>query len=143
MGAGRVIALGRDNGKLANWLSTYPAHLQSRIQTYAMTSDAATDTAALLALTPGGRGADIFYDFSPTQIAFVPNGTNYIKTVFGALAIKARVVFMGGIPTDVSVPYGDILRKDLTIVGGFMYEQDVPREVRVFVAPLGFLVSVV
>lgn len=129
MGAGRVIALGRDNAKLADWMATYPAQYRSRISTYAMTSDAAADTAALLALTPNGQGADVFCDFSPPQIAFSPNGASHIKTVFGALAIKARVILMGGIPTDITIPYGDILRKDMTIVGGFMYDADVPRDV--------------
>lgn len=128
LGARRVIALGRSEDKLATWLVTYPAHLQSRIRTYAMPSDPTSIVSDLLALTPNGAGADVFFDMSPVQMALSPEPITHLKTIFGALCIKARVVFMGGLPGEVSIPYGEMVKKDLSIVGGFMYDSDVPRE---------------
>lgn len=36
---------------------------------------------------------------------------------------------MGSVPADVSVPYFDIVRKDLSLFGGFMYDLSASRAV--------------
>lgn len=105
MGAGRVIAMGRN----ADALSRLRTGREDRVETVQITGDVEADAARLLALGP----ADVFFDISPPQAA----GSSHIASAFRALRRGARVSLMGGIMDDVALPHAIIMHKDITIKG--------------------------
>jgi threonine dehydrogenase-like Zn-dependent dehydrogenase len=52
--------------------------------------------------------------------------STHICAALSALAVGGRAVFMGGIRSNVVLPFADIMRRNLTIRGNFMYPVEAP-----------------
>ncbi len=114
MGAGRVIAMGRNEEALAR-LKKYDR--LDRVKPVRITGDVQTDAEAIRAATPFGAGADVYLDFAPGQAAESTHFTSCLSSLKGG----GRAVFMGGVFSDISINYGMVMIKMLTIAGHFMY----------------------
>ena len=115
MGAGKVIAMGRDQARLAN----VKAHNPSRIETVPLTGSVEELTQGLRQHGP----TDVFIDISPPQAA----ASAHVKA--GILSVKhgGRISLMGGIRDDVPLPYGNVMHGNKTLKGKWMYErEDLP-----------------
>ncbi|KAF8314079.1 hypothetical protein DL93DRAFT_2201532 [Clavulina sp. PMI_390] len=129
LGAASVIGIGRDQRKLDQWKSRFSPSQASRISAVAVSGDVDADASFITASTPKGAGADLFFDLTPPQGG--SDASSHITSCIWSLKTKARVVFMGGISrgVQVSMPYFDIVHKDLQMYGSFMYDLSVPRKV--------------
>ena len=109
MGA-RVVACGR-NGTILEAMKKLFAHT-GRLETVIMTGDVEKDTKAIVEASGNGtKGADAYIDFSPAAAA----GSTHIEAALGALKMRGRAVFMGGIFGNVEISYGAIVMKSLRI----------------------------
>ncbi|KAI5927389.1 NAD(P)-binding protein [Camillea tinctor] len=108
----RVVAFGRNAQVLARLKAAVP-----RVETVALTGDAAADARALRAFGP----VDAFIEFSPHAMASEPT---YIKSALDALRRRGRVAFMGGLGRDVAIPYFQVVLKSLEIKGRWMYTRN-------------------
>ncbi|KAJ3580111.1 hypothetical protein NPX13_g451 [Xylaria arbuscula] len=111
MGAGKVIAMGRNTAKLQQILEG----TDHRVKTVAITGDAEADTAALETHGP----IDAYFDISPN----LNSSPSYMKSGIASVRPKGRISFMGGISSDVQIPYLAIVFKGLTLRGTFMYSR--------------------
>ncbi|KIX02104.1 uncharacterized protein Z518_08043 [Rhinocladiella mackenziei CBS 650.93] len=119
MGAGRVIALGRNTEILEKVKNA--AAQKDRVFTVPLTGDWEVDYKALKDV---GGTIDIFFDISPGAA----QGSGHIKAGIMALRHGGRCCLMGGIRGDVSLPHHKIMHGDITVKGKWMYEpQDVKR----------------
>lgn len=105
MGAGRVIAMGRNTDALHRLRSGR----EDRVETVRITGDVDKDAAELCKFGL----VDVYFDISPPQAA----GSTHMASAFRALKRGARVSLMGGITTDVALPHVIIMQKDITIKG--------------------------
>ena len=110
MGANKVIAAGRDTAILSE-LSV----LDKRVIPYQLKEDSEQEPPSALS-----SEINIMVDASAA-----PNYAS-TKVCLNALANKGVAVFVGGVRNDIPIPYMDIVRKELTIKGSFMYSKDVP-----------------
>jgi len=108
MGAGRVIAMGRNEIALAS-LSA----LNNRVITVKITGDEQADAETLKKLGP----ADAYFDISPHGAA----SSTHFQSAIAALKHSGRVSLMGGPRGGVLFPYVDIMRRNLTLKGTWMY----------------------
>jgi alcohol dehydrogenase len=111
MGAGRVIAAGRNPGALAS-LSSLP-----RVRTVQMSGDAAADTTALRQAAGGGAhcGLDMIGRASD------PAGT---VATLRSLRRRGRLVIMGSMTVPLPLDYGEFMRSNWELIGNFMYPPD-------------------
>ncbi|KAI1122572.1 GroES-like protein [Nemania abortiva] len=109
MGAAKVIAMGRNTEKLQQILEG----TGDRVKTVPITGDVEADAAALRAHGP----IDIYFDISP-KLDTTPS---HMKSAIASLRQKGRISFMGGISSDVQIPYSAIVFKSLAVHGTFMY----------------------
>jgi threonine dehydrogenase-like Zn-dependent dehydrogenase len=109
LGAGKIIAMGRNEEKLKRLAEGS----QGRVVTVPITGDVEADAAALQAEGP----ADVYFDISPE----LGSKATHIKSAIIALRPQGRVSIMGGILGDVDFPYAMLMFKALTIKGTFMY----------------------
>ena len=116
MGAGRVIAAGRNIEALDALVSAGGA----RIRSVALTGDVPADTAALRAAADGG--AHMAFDM--VGQARDPNAT---LAALGALRRGGRLVLMGSMTEPLPVSYMQLMANDLEIIGQFMYPADANR----------------
>lgn len=112
----RVIAFGRNKDALAKIKS----HV-GRVETVVLTGDLDKDTAAFSAFGP----ADAYIDFTPFQAPNPP----HIGAAIRALRRRGRVVLMGGVATDISLPYWLIMLNSIEVKGRWMYSRKEIREV--------------
>jgi alcohol dehydrogenase len=110
MGAGRVIAAGRDRAALAAVAQAGGA----RVTTVALTGDAPADAAALRVSC--GGGAHMAFDM--VGQAGDPNAT---LAALHALRRGGRLVLMGSMTTALPVPYTLLMLNNWEILGQFMY----------------------
>ncbi|KAF8314025.1 GroES-like protein, partial [Clavulina sp. PMI_390] len=127
LGAAHVVGLGRTQSKLDTWHASLPAQYASRVSTVALTGDIPTDTAAIIAATPSKKGVDVYFDLTPT--AGMAEASAHLSAGIGAVKTKGRVIFMGNVQRDVTIPYGQIVMKDLSVHGAYMYDMSVPKKV--------------
>ena len=83
-----------------------------------------SDDSKQIAEAADGDGADMVLD--------VLGGlTNPEPTIAAINALRPRgtAVFVGGVKTDIPLPYSKIMLHELTIRGSFMYSRDVPGEI--------------
>ncbi|KAL7758377.1 hypothetical protein ACKLNR_012904 [Fusarium oxysporum f. sp. zingiberi] len=109
-----VVALGRSVSKLAEMqrkLNDNP-----RLKTVVMTGDSATDTAAILAATPKGAGADVYNDWSPGELKNPP----FLNAALCALKSEGRVILSGGASETLTVPYAELVFRNLKLQGKWM-----------------------
>ena len=109
MGAGKVIAMGRNTDKLQQILEG-TGH---RVKTVAITGDVEADTSVIKAHGP----VDAYFDISPK----LDSTPSHMKSGIASLRPKGRISFMGGISGDVQIPYLGVVFKGLTLHGTFMY----------------------
>jgi threonine dehydrogenase-like Zn-dependent dehydrogenase len=118
MGA-KVIAASRSEAKMKN-LHRFPG-AKERLTTVTLASDVEKDTATILAAT-GGKGADVFIDFCPPAAG--GSGTPpHITAAISVLTRNGQAVLMGGISSNIELPYMLLTWKSITVRGQFMYER--------------------
>jgi threonine dehydrogenase-like Zn-dependent dehydrogenase len=125
-GASRVVATGRNETAL-----TRLSEMDSRVTAVALTGERAQNAAAI-------GEADVVIDaLGPTPTA------EPTLTGFDALRPGGTMVLLGGVRRDLPLPYGDIMRRRLTLRGSWLYPPDtaldVWRMVRSGVLPLDAL----
>lgn len=109
MGA-RVVACGRNRTILEAMKKVF-AHT-GRLETVILTGDVEKDTTAMVEASENGtKGADAYIDFSPAAAA----GSTHIEAALGALKMRGRAVFMGGIFGNVEIGYGTLVMKSLRL----------------------------
>lgn len=111
----RVVAFGRNRDVLARIRAAVP-----RAETVVLTGDADADAAALRAFGP----ADAYVDFTPFQAT----NPTHIGAAIRALRRRGRVVLMGGVPSEISIPYWYIMVNSIDIKGRWMYSRGELRE---------------
>jgi threonine dehydrogenase-like Zn-dependent dehydrogenase len=113
MGAS-VVAMGRNVDVLAGLESSFP-----RVKTVRITESVEDDVAALRAAA-GGRPIDAVFEISPPQAA----KSTHIKSCILALRRGGRMSLMGGIQEDYAIPLRQVMRKNLTLKGTWMYNRE-------------------
>jgi alcohol dehydrogenase len=116
MGAGRVIAAGR-NVKALNALVSAGG---ARVRPVVLTGDVQRDTEALRAAADGS----VEMAFDMVGQAQDPNAT---LAALGALRRGGRLVLMGSMTAPLPVSYMQMMTNDLEILGQFMYPGDANR----------------
>ncbi|MCB1545546.1 MAG: zinc-binding alcohol dehydrogenase family protein [Methylobacteriaceae bacterium] len=114
MGAAAVVAPGRNRAALADLARRFG----SRVKTVALSGDETTDVAAMKA---AAGPVDLVLDLMPP----LPNAA---PARAAALAVRpnGRVVLMGGIAGDIALPYGWLMRHNVTVRGQWMYPRTAP-----------------
>jgi alcohol dehydrogenase len=102
-GAARVVAVGRNTAVLERLAGVDP-----RVRTVAFTGDRARDAAAI-------GEVDVVID----ALGAVP-GPDPTLTGFDALRPGGTMALIGGVRQDLPLPYGDIMRRRLTVRGSWM-----------------------
>lgn len=115
MGA-RVVAAGRNRDQLKNLSETIGNLYGGRLTTVPLACDVEKDAEALKSATPGGKGADVYIDFSPPQAS---TSTHIASSLF-TLKPYGRAVFSGGITGQVSIPYQFMMLGNRKVIGSFM-----------------------
>ena len=124
MGAGRVIAVGRD----AHRLGAVAAAAGPRVATVVATGDVQSDVAKIRAAIRTSRAAS---QESGAQLAFDMVGAardpNMTLASLRSLARGGRLVLMGSMTVPLPIPYTEVMLNDWEIIGQFMYPQDAYR----------------
>lgn len=118
MGAGRVVAAGRNRAKL----DTLAKLGGKAVIPVALTGDAEADAKALREASDGG--AQIAFDM--VGGAQDPNST---LAALNALRREGRLVLMGSLMVDLPVPYLQLMLNGTEIIGNFMHKPDAFRNV--------------
>lgn len=113
-----VIAAGRDKEKLKVLDGFHGA--EGKLSSVVLTGDADVDARALRDVA-GGRGADIFVDYSPTGMQEEPA---YLMAGIKALMRGGKVLLLGGPLVDVKIPDVEFLLREVRIRGKFMWERE-------------------
>ena len=122
MGAAKVVAVGRDQRTLEKL-----RQLDSRRVVAAPLTGGLADDAQKI--DKAGSGANLVVDASA---AHAPEPT---LACINSLGAQGVAVFVGGVRADIPLPYMNILRKQLTIRGSYMYPRFVPGELLRMIAP--------
>lgn len=131
MGAARVVGLGRNQARLESWKKELGNSKAARVEVVALTGDVDKDTELIKAATPRGAGAEVFMDLSPP--AATATATDLLKSAIRSLKVAGRLILMGGVGPEVTLPYGEILLRDIQVYGKYMYDRDAPKTVIRFV----------
>ena len=110
MGAGTVIAMGRNEDALKRVEAIYPA----RVKTVKITGDSEQELETLSKYGP----IDAFFDISPTMAS---NSSHY-KSCISSLRRNGRASIMGGFG-DLTIPASAVVFKNLQLKGKWMYER--------------------
>jgi D-arabinose 1-dehydrogenase-like Zn-dependent alcohol dehydrogenase len=109
----RVIALTRNASKLTPLTSRH-----SNITAVELTGNRETDITAIKILFPSTKiGADAFIDISPPQAT---GNIHHFDIGLEVLRPGARAVLSGALQT-VTIPYGSILFRNITVIGKLMF----------------------
>ncbi|KAJ9608152.1 hypothetical protein H2200_007140 [Cladophialophora chaetospira] len=120
LGAGRVICMGRNQAILEELKSAATPEKRARIETVPLSGSCEEDLKALKSL---GGNIDVFFDISPPA-----QGKEQLRTGVLALRHGGRMCLMGGGNSDIVLPNGIFMHKDITLKGKWMYEkEDVKR----------------
>ncbi|KAK4202355.1 hypothetical protein QBC40DRAFT_276608 [Triangularia verruculosa] len=112
MGAGQVIAMGRNGEVLKRIQGSYP---KGKVQIVPMTGDEEGETQKLMSWGP----VDAYIDISPAAAT----GGTHVSSCFKALRNYGRASLMGTITEGLAVPYATVVWKSLTIKGQYMYDR--------------------
>jgi threonine dehydrogenase-like Zn-dependent dehydrogenase len=131
LGVGTVLAVGRNLETLAALQAQYPAGRVAPVAIPATAEGAdeketsAALTAALLAATPNGAGADVFLDLTPGT---APPSAKWphIGSAISALRVGGRAILMGGTHAPISIPYSELMMRNITLRGNFMFDATAP-----------------
>jgi alcohol dehydrogenase len=113
MGAGRVIAAGRNRAALDALARAGGPY----VTTVKLTGDLEADTAALRAAA--GGGAQMAFDIVGHSAD--PNAT---LAALGSLRRGGRLVLMGGMNAPLSISYNQVMSNNLEIIGHLMHSPD-------------------
>jgi alcohol dehydrogenase len=113
LGAGRVVAVGRNASALAELA-------RDRVVTVALTGDRAADTAAIRAAA--GGGGDVALD-----LVGGARDASATLAVLHALRRNGRMVLMGSAVVPVPIDYMALLANNWELLGQFMYPADTYR----------------
>lgn len=117
MGASCVIATGR--GQVA--LDDLVRRFGERVRPVRMAVDEEADRQRILAAAPGP--IDLVLDLLPPAATAAQ-----VRAALLTVRRNGRVVLMGGLQTDVGVPYGWLMRNCVTLHGQWMYSREsIPR----------------
>jgi len=120
MGAGRVVAVGRN----ARTLEDLSARFGSRVQTVQMTGLEAEDRKSMM--EAAGHPIDLVLDFLPRE-ASPPQ----VHAAILAAGHGGRVILMGGVRSDLALNYNMMMHRELTVRGAWMYPREaVPRMIQ-------------
>ena len=106
-GAASVVALGRNAEALERL-----AHVSSRVRPVVATGDRTRDAAALVA---AGGEPDVVVD----ALGAAPS-VEYTMAGYDAVRPDGVMVLMGGVREALPIPYGDLMRRRLTLRGSWM-----------------------
>ena len=112
MGARRVIAFGRN----AAILESYVAKFGPRVYPLVATGDEAQDTANFKKAAGEGFQIDVTFDMLPPTAPF-----STARAAICALRFGGTAVLMGGVQSNVELPYPVMMINNLTVKGCFMY----------------------
>jgi alcohol dehydrogenase len=116
MGAGRIVATGRNAQVLADLERRYGA----RVCTVKMTGDEEEDRRQMQRAAEGP--IDIVLDLLPPEAS-----ATWVRAAALAVRPYGRVVLMGGIRQDVALPYAWMMRYGIEVRGQWMYPRDAVR----------------
>lgn len=114
-----VVAAGRNEAQLKKMSELFNKIYGGRLSYVKLTGDIEADAQSLQKASPNGKGLDCYIDFSPPEAA----KSQHFKSCLMALKTNGRAAFMGGIQSDISIPYGLLMIKSLQLKGKFMYER--------------------
>ena len=119
MGARKVIAAGR-NAEALKKLEELDSN--GRVTSATLSGDVEKDAAIIRSATIGGRGADVYIDFSPPQAV---NAT-HPQACISALKHGGQAVLNGGMGGNLSLSYVQLMLNNITVRGNFMYDFRAP-----------------
>jgi alcohol dehydrogenase len=122
MGAGRVVAAGRNASALNELAALHP-----RIAPAVLTGDETSDRAALMGATGGcaDRALDMLGQATSTATT---------SAVLRTLRRGGRLVLMGSATAPLAIGFGEMLANDWEVVGCFMYPRDAPARLAALLA---------
>ncbi|PKX91348.1 putative isopropanol dehydrogenase [Aspergillus novofumigatus IBT 16806] len=117
-----ALAMGR-GGSLEKIQGGYPKGKVVGVATEGLDGTSLKD--AMKKATPRGLGADLFLDFTPASAA---EGQKWIhiSSAISALKANGRAVLMGGASDAVSLPYSELMMRNITVKGNFMFDGTAP-----------------
>ncbi|RMZ75387.1 hypothetical protein DV737_g5316, partial [Chaetothyriales sp. CBS 132003] len=115
MGAGKVVAMGRNEAALERVV----AESGGRVVGVRITGSFEEDLAGLVAACGKTGEADVFFDISPPSAW----ESSHLKAAIYALRPGGRVGLMGGQCEDVKFPYSRIMTRNIKLFGKWMYDQ--------------------
>ncbi|KEF57267.1 uncharacterized protein A1O9_05184 [Exophiala aquamarina CBS 119918] len=119
LGAGKVIAMGRNTAVLEKVKALEPDDKKSRVVTVPLTGILEKDLKALTDAKNGGA-IDVFFDISPPMA----KDSAHVKAGVLSLCHGGRLCLMGGLRDDVALPHLIVMHYDITIKGKWMYERE-------------------
>ncbi|KAK4464524.1 hypothetical protein QBC42DRAFT_344595 [Cladorrhinum samala] len=133
LGAGTVIILGRDEGKLGEMKRRLLLSLQSpagaggssrrrpgqKVEYVVMSGDEEADAESIKAKTPRGEGADLYNDWTPGAAERPP----YLAAAVRAMKKRGRVVLSGSPSGKLELPYAYVVGRDLQLTGKNMFSR--------------------
>jgi NADPH:quinone reductase-like Zn-dependent oxidoreductase len=111
-GAARVVATGRNRDRLKTL-----AEIDSRILVHELQSRREKDSQAIIDLAQGP--VDLAMDY----LAHTPTPDPTLAA-FDTLRLGGKMILVGGVRHDLPLPYGQIMRRQLTIRGSFMFDRN-------------------
>ena len=119
LGAARVLAVGRDAHALGALAALDPA----RVVPCPLGSGPVVEQAARLRAAAGPWGVDLYFDMLGRA-----DDPDPILAGLGALRHRGTAVLMGGVRIPIPLSYAEIMHRELTIIGNFMYPRGALRE---------------
>jgi len=117
MGAGKVVAAGRNAGSLDELVRRFGP----RVQAVQMTGLEADDRQRII--EAAGGPIDVVLDFLPREAS-----ASQVQAAILAVSPGGRIVLMGGVRSDLALNYTTLVHKELTLCGAWMYPRDaIPR----------------
>jgi NADPH:quinone reductase-like Zn-dependent oxidoreductase len=110
-GAAKVVATGRNEERLKTL-----AHLDPRIAVHELSSQREKDSQAIIDLANGP--VDLVVDY----LAHTPTPDPTLAA-FDTLRLGGTMVLVGGVRHLLPLPYGQIMRRQLTLRGSFMFDR--------------------
>lgn len=116
MGAGRVVATGRNEAALAD----LERRFGERVRTVKMTGNEEDDRKQMQ--QAAGRPIDVVLDLLPPAAS-----PSWVRAAVLAVRPYGRAILMGGIRDDVALPYAWMMRECIEVRGQWMYSRDATR----------------